>query len=531
MIECVCLVIQDNATILNISSAFEFVASLDEICKLTIFAYNNSLINLITQVCNQTKTFYPDIYFNIVTSIDKSARKYLYLLSDNDFKAIEISIPTLNNFEYIICKNNLLLVKNKPTDYNFKILDIKTDFKDSNNDKRLLQKNYKGDKPENIKFHFKGLTCDMAVIGANERPVSKINNKHSVILIQQYFISKNTERQKELDFCVNKNIDNEFIDKIYLLNEKIYNIDLLKNHKITQINIGNRLTYYDILMFVKKNINDSIVIFSNLDIFFDDSLKSISCRDYKTYKSIDCLFRYEYNNEEKLEDCKLREIEIKSMSQDSWIVHSDHILNLSQYNTKRLNFKLGVPRCDLAIVGLFNDFGFKIYNDIKNIRTYHYHLTNLRTYDGTIHVPPPYGCVVPYLDNYNKFLQFEKETNIKFYENSPEKHFFEKNYLDDNYLPINWNLLQDSISDKPINYIIKLIKETYDRNTYYSAIYKPDAIDEIKSNNISSKLSLFLKILYLCNVYKIYLINSDIKPIKIKLKNDYTLTFQDYNLD
>ena len=38
-------------------------------------------------------------------------------------------------------------------------------------------------------------------------------------LFTSYYKDKNEERQKEIDFCLDKNISNGFIDKIYILSE------------------------------------------------------------------------------------------------------------------------------------------------------------------------------------------------------------------------------------------------------------------------------------------------------------------------
>ena len=43
-----------------------------------------------------------------------------------------------------------------------------------------------------------------------------------IFLIQQFFISDNKERQKEINFCLKENVKNKLFTKIILINEKIY---------------------------------------------------------------------------------------------------------------------------------------------------------------------------------------------------------------------------------------------------------------------------------------------------------------------
>jgi hypothetical protein len=48
-------------------------------------------------------------------------------------------------------------------------------------------------------------------------------------LITSYYISPNNLRQEEINQCLINNINNEYIKKIYLIVDKIYNLDFLEN--------------------------------------------------------------------------------------------------------------------------------------------------------------------------------------------------------------------------------------------------------------------------------------------------------------
>ena len=62
----------------------------------------------------------------------------------------------------------------------------------------------------------------------------KIENKDTINLITQYFPSENKVRFKENLYCLHKNISNPYINKIYLLNEKIYTNEDLYLDKIPE---------------------------------------------------------------------------------------------------------------------------------------------------------------------------------------------------------------------------------------------------------------------------------------------------------
>jgi len=92
-------------------------------------------------------------------------------------------------------------------------------------------------------------------------------------LFTSYYKDKNEDRQKEIDFCLEQNINNVFIDRFYVLSETEsipYNNDKVKiiNHK--------RPTFKDFFKVV-NNVTDSedFNILTNSDIFLDDTLSII----------------------------------------------------------------------------------------------------------------------------------------------------------------------------------------------------------------------------------------------------------------
>jgi hypothetical protein len=206
--------------------------------------------------------------------------------------------------------------------------------------------------------------------------INLIDNKINLFL--QFFINNNLERQREIEYVLKQNVNNQHINAIYLLNEKFYTDDELgvKSHKIIQINIGSRLKFSDIFLFINNHNIKGYNILLNSDIFFDDTIYNLLYSDLHSTKTICALLRYEFNvddiNKSKLFNKYLAE------SQDTWIIHSNNTLTNDQIN--KLNFPFGKLGCDNALAYLFHSFNYELINDPLSIKTYHYHSSNHRIY-------------------------------------------------------------------------------------------------------------------------------------------------------
>lgn len=201
------------------------------------------------------------------------------------------------------------------------------------------------------------------------------SNKDNINLITQYFQSDNKKRFKENLYCLYKNINNPYINTIYLLNEKIYTPEELKldkiPEKVIQINIGKRLMFKDIFEFINKNNIKGYLIISNLDIFFNSTLKNIFKTSLMVKKSVYCQLRYEFfkKNHKKM-NMK------RSCSQDTWIYHSNNKIN----NIKNFDYYFGQFGCDVRTNFLFAKQGFTCYNYPSLINCIHVHESMKRNY-------------------------------------------------------------------------------------------------------------------------------------------------------
>jgi len=230
----------------------------------------------------------------------------------------------------------------------------------------------------------------------------KIINKNNIYLIQQFFIHPDKKRQQEILYCLKQNANNKHISTIYLLNEKIYtqkelglNDDEIK--KIQQINIGNRMLYSDVFTYVNKLKLFGYIVFSNSDIFFDNTITNCKKVGLKEKKHICTLLRYEYNlfygndlNKSKLYTYTRN---LTADAQDTWIYHTDNKLNSNILSS--LNFNFGVPGCDNHFAYLINSCGYKCLNIPWTIKTYHLHTTQIRNYNRKDRIKGDYLKVKP----------------------------------------------------------------------------------------------------------------------------------------
>ena len=241
--------------------------------------------------------------------------------------------------------------------------------------------------------------------------------KDKINIFTQFFIHENKERRNEILFCLHKNVLNPHIDKIYLLNERIYTTDELGgcvSEKILQINIGKRLAYSDIFHYIEQNNVLGFFCFINADIFFDETLKQLHLTNLAEEKIMFAQLRFEYDN--------ITQQSVifgpTSVSQDTWIFHTNFIKEIKK-NIEHFNILLGMPGCDNKILYLLNIIGFKIINHPDLIKTYHYHTTQIRDYIEDNRISMPYVFVNPinYLkddtDNINDILLENKNTLYK----------------------------------------------------------------------------------------------------------------------
>ncbi len=197
-----------------------------------------------------------------------------------------------------------------------------------------------------------------------------------------YYSDPDLNRRKELIFCVNKNIELDFIKTIFIFVEKQEEIkDLIKLKKFKKICFiitkKNRIYTSDIFQYAKKKLEkNSICIAISCDIFLKNS---------STWKNIDNNFFKKGHPDKILLGIRKNLYENKlSKRQIKWEKYSepqgeyfDVLVYKNPINKKLINENLkfiwGIPGGDGLLMGLINKH-YHIYSWGKKYITYHYDL-------------------------------------------------------------------------------------------------------------------------------------------------------------
>ena len=194
----------------------------------------------------------------------------------------------------------------------------------------------------------------------------------SIILITQFFIHPDKKRREEFEYAFQQNVNNPKIDKILLLNERIYTPEELKTNspKIQQVNHKKRLTFQDAFQAMKNHGGNNYYMLSNFDIFFDKTLSNLRQIKLDERKYMIALARNEFKKGQRLKDCKTTGV---NWAQDTWIIHSKNLPILTTDRLQKLDFRMGVGRCDNRLAYLLKEWDLKPQSIPNVIRSYHIH--------------------------------------------------------------------------------------------------------------------------------------------------------------
>lgn len=218
-----------------------------------------------------------------------------------------------------------------------------------------------------------------------------------MILISSYYISENEKRNDEIKKCLEKNYENNYISKIYLLNDMIYDLSFVKdlNKKIIQVIISEennyKLKFSDSIKYINDNLEGEICILSNSDIYFDNTLSKIN--DSNISNIFFALLRYDEDENGKKNIFKNFDTP-RNNSQDSWIFKSP--LNI---DFNKIDFSFGTLGCDSIFLFNVYDTGLKISNPSLDIVTTHLHNSEFRTYNIDERIHGKYCLIDPSLLN------------------------------------------------------------------------------------------------------------------------------------
>lgn len=202
------------------------------------------------------------------------------------------------------------------------------------------------------------------------------------ILILSYYEDKNAERNRELIYCLRKNLEVGF-DYVYIFSEvdKDVFLQILNssgiNSKNTQIifrKISQRPTFNDFFEAstceLFKDLNEKIFFIFNSDIFITElqNVEKLYSEFPDKEKLTLCLSRWDVQKDNSLKFVD------RCDSQDAWIFYNDINFRLKE------DFSMGIAGCDNRLAYELYKKNYILINPSKTIKIHHYHLSNVRRY-------------------------------------------------------------------------------------------------------------------------------------------------------
>ncbi len=203
-------------------------------------------------------------------------------------------------------------------------------------------------------------------------------------LFINWYEENDKERREELTYALRKNVYLELIDNI--VNISNVNLPAWAGAKIQNISHPARPAFRDFFQVINRfaQAND-VSIISNLDIYFDDSLRLLD-----RIETNECYALTRYN--------MINDVPVffnRADSQDVWIFKGP------VREIKEADFTLGFIACDNRLAFLLSQYGYRVTNPSLSILSYHVHKSEKRSYINHKgewvgpRIPGPYGYVNP----------------------------------------------------------------------------------------------------------------------------------------
>nr|WIL05003.1 hypothetical protein Cduv_523 [Cedratvirus duvanny] len=216
---------------------------------------------------------------------------------------------------------------------------------------------------------------------------------YKINLFQEYYVPKDEERAREIDFCFTHNVGLKEISNYYIIvhsDEEAQKISSLlpeNSSSVIVVQIKNKRPTFGYLfsLMADYSTEQDINIFCNSDIVFDGTLSHLQ----KLRKDeFICLARWNVTGAYQA-PFSGSVLQVKSFgSHDTWICKGKPVQNLFS-----LDFTPGVLGCDISLAHHLEEAGYKTFNPCLLLKSYHIHRSNVRYY-GRNRVPGPYKNVL-----------------------------------------------------------------------------------------------------------------------------------------
>lgn len=193
------------------------------------------------------------------------------------------------------------------------------------------------------------------------------------VLYTQYYRAKTSERQAEIDRCLEINLNHSHLDKVVVLRED--DAPSIPNGTVAceVLNSNERLTYSQWLRLAKRE-PEAIALLVNSDIYVDQGLEYLD----QVFDAPNVfLAMSRYNPEAKGDRLLLNKY--PHWTQDTWGIRTD--AQIPQSLLYASTFSLGFPGCDNRIAYVMWSYGFVVKNPGYFVKTVHLHQEESRPYN------------------------------------------------------------------------------------------------------------------------------------------------------
>ena len=215
------------------------------------------------------------------------------------------------------------------------------------------------------------------------------NTVPTFVLITEYYLLTDKERQNEIDSCLDTNIKSNLFGKIVIFIEEKYLSEFnskFSNENLEVVIICCRLTFKYAMSYANFNLNTgSIVVLSNNDIYYDESLHLTN--ELNLYVHFLSILRHDVSKSGSYTIFS-KDGTPRSDSQDTWIFQIPVKIH------DKSDFYFGKKGCDNRIAYLMNELGYVVLNPSLSIKCYHLHNSNYRKRTNE-KVEGPYLNVIP----------------------------------------------------------------------------------------------------------------------------------------
>jgi len=187
------------------------------------------------------------------------------------------------------------------------------------------------------------------------------------ILITTFYQDSSPERQEELNFALQSNLNNKFIDRVVLFVERSFPTASISHPKVVFSYCAAKIpSYGEFLAYATTLPDDSIVVIANSDICFDHEIQKI--RTWNLHQRLVALSRKEGRPE------NMAVLVEHHFSSDTWILKTPVLPSSTD------DIFLGVLHCETAFICKMQQAGYQISNASLSISSFHIHESGKRNY-------------------------------------------------------------------------------------------------------------------------------------------------------